>query len=71
MQPNLASYEVFNMGIGFCYVVPPASADLVLSILNKHGRPARKIGHAVADPDKKVRIPQRGLIGRHKSFRAV
>jgi phosphoribosylformylglycinamidine cyclo-ligase len=62
-------YEVFNMGIGFCYVVTPASADLVLSILDKHGRPAQKIGHAVADPDKKVRIPQRGLIGRHKSFK--
>src|SRR5580700_2588373 len=62
-------YEVFNMGIGFCYVVTPASADLVLSILNRHGRHARKIGHAVADPDKKVRIPQRGLVGRHKSFK--
>jgi len=71
---NLAAsemYEVFNMGIGFCYVVTPASADLVLSILAKHGRLAQKIGHAVADPDKKVRIPQRGLIGRHKSFRAA
>jgi phosphoribosylformylglycinamidine cyclo-ligase len=64
-------YEVFNMGIGFCYVVAPASADLVLSILKKHGRHAHVIGHAVADSDKKVRIPQRGLVGRHKSFRAA
>jgi phosphoribosylformylglycinamidine cyclo-ligase len=59
------------MGIGFCYVVAPASADLVLSILKKHGRDAEKIGHAVADSDKKVRIPQRSLVGRHKSFRAA
>jgi phosphoribosylformylglycinamidine cyclo-ligase len=64
-------YEVFNMGIGFCYVVAPASADLVLSILKRHGRHAQRIGHAVADSDKKVRIPQRGLVGRHKSFRAA
>ncbi len=64
-------YEVFNMGIGFCYVVAPASADLVLSILKKHGRHAQVIGHAVADSDKKVRIPQRSLVGRHKSFRAA
>jgi phosphoribosylformylglycinamidine cyclo-ligase len=64
-------HEVFNMGIGFCYVVAPASADLVLSILKKHGRLAQKIGHAVADPEKKVRIPQRSLIGRHKSFRSA
>jgi phosphoribosylformylglycinamidine cyclo-ligase len=62
-------HEVFNMGIGFCYVVAPASADLVLSILKKHGRHAQKIGRAVADPEKKVRIPQRSLVGRHKSFR--
>jgi hypothetical protein len=26
------------------------------------------IGHAVADPEKTVRIPQRKLTGRHKSF---
>ncbi|MBV9971441.1 MAG: hypothetical protein JO228_15775 [Xanthobacteraceae bacterium] len=61
-------HEVFNMGIGFCYVVDPASADSVLAILKKHGRVAQPIGHAVADPEKRVRIPQRNLVGQHKSF---
>ena len=61
-------YEVFNMGIGFCYVVDPADADLTLSILKKHGRTAQRIGHAVADPEKIVRIPQRNLAGKHKKF---
>jgi phosphoribosylformylglycinamidine cyclo-ligase len=61
-------FEVFNMGIGFCYVVAPEAADLVIAILKQHGRDARRIGHAVADADKKVRIPERGLVGRHKSF---
>jgi phosphoribosylformylglycinamidine cyclo-ligase len=61
-------YEVYNMGIGFCYVVAPAAADRTLSILKKHGQQAQVIGHAVADPEKTVRIPQRGLTGRHKSF---
>jgi phosphoribosylformylglycinamidine cyclo-ligase len=61
-------HEVFNMGIGFCYVVAPADVDLTLSILKQHGRTAQVIGHAVADAEKKVRIPQRGLIGRHKKF---
>jgi phosphoribosylformylglycinamidine cyclo-ligase len=61
-------YEVFNMGIGFCYVAAPGDADLVLSILKAHGRTAQVIGHAVADPDKKVHIPQRGLVGQHKKF---
>jgi phosphoribosylformylglycinamidine cyclo-ligase len=62
-------YEVFNMGIGFCYVVDPADADLTLSILKQHGRVAQRIGHAVADRDKIVRIPERNLAGQHKKFR--
>jgi len=62
-------YEVFNMGIGFCYVVDPAAADAVLAILAKHGREAQRIGRAVADPEKRVYVRQRNLVGRHKSFR--
>jgi phosphoribosylformylglycinamidine cyclo-ligase len=62
-------FEVFNMGIGFCYVVAAADADLTLSILKKHGRDARRIGTAVADSEKRVRIPERNLVGQHKKFR--
>jgi len=61
-------FEVFNMGIGFCYVVDPADAEPTLSILKQHGRVAQRIGYAVADPDKIVRIPARGLAGQHKRF---
>lgn len=61
-------FEVFNMGIGFCYAVDPDSADLTISILKQHGREARRIGTAVADAERKVRIPERNLIGRHKRF---
>lgn len=66
--PDSQMYEVFNMGIGFCYVVDPAAAETTLTILKSHGRQARRIGHAVADPDRAVRIPQRQLVGRHKTF---
>src|SRR6266700_1674289 len=62
-------FEVFNMGTGFCYVVAPADVDATVAILKRHGRDARPIGHTVPDPDKKVRIPGRSLIGRHKKFR--
>jgi phosphoribosylformylglycinamidine cyclo-ligase len=62
-------YEVFNMGIGFCYIVDPNAVDATLRILRKHDRYARPIGYAVADPEKRVRIPERGLVGKHKSFR--
>jgi phosphoribosylformylglycinamidine cyclo-ligase len=61
-------FEVFNMGIGFCYVVDPASAERTLAILEQHGRVAQRIGTAVSDPQKIVRIPARGLAGQHKRF---
>jgi phosphoribosylformylglycinamidine cyclo-ligase len=66
--PDSQMYEVFNMGIGFCYIVDPAAAEMTLSILKQHGRHARRIGYAVADKEKAVRILQRNLIGRHKTF---
>lgn len=66
--PDSEMYEVFNMGTGFCYIVDPTVADLTMAILKKHGRDSMKIGHAVADPEKRVRIPQRGLVGRDKTF---
>jgi phosphoribosylformylglycinamidine cyclo-ligase len=66
--PDSQMYEVFNMGIGFCYIVDPAAAEMTLSILKRHGRHARRIGYAVADKEKAVRIRQRNLIGRHKTF---
>ena len=63
-------FEVFNMGTGFCYVVAPTAADRTLAILHRRGRTAQRIGRAVADPEKKIRIPQRNLVGRHKTFAA-
>ena len=62
-------FEVFNMGIGFCVMVAKADADATLAILARHGRTASIIGHAVADPEKSVHLPQERLIGRGKRFR--
>jgi len=62
-------FEVFNMGIGFCYVVDPGDVALTIAILERHGRQAQPIGYAVADPDRHVRIHERKLIGHHKTFR--
>jgi phosphoribosylformylglycinamidine cyclo-ligase len=66
--PDHEMFEVFNMGIGFCYVVDAADAERTLSILKKHGRHAQRIGHAVADPEKRVYVPERQLVGQHKTF---
>ena len=61
-------FEVFNMGIGFCYVVDPLDADRTMSILRKHGRVAQRIGYAVADSKRIMRIPEKNLAGHHKTF---
>src|SRR5262249_30145975 len=61
-------FEVFNMGVGFCYIVDPADVDLTISILKKHRRIAQRIGYAVADHNKNVRIPEWNLAGRNKNF---
>jgi phosphoribosylformylglycinamidine cyclo-ligase len=62
-------FEVFNMGVGFCYVVTPDDVAPTISILESHGRKAQRIGYAVADPERHVRIHERKLIGHHKTFR--
>ena len=46
----------------------PVYSTRINAILKKHGREAKRIGFAVSDPEKKIRIPQRGLVGRHKTF---
>jgi phosphoribosylformylglycinamidine cyclo-ligase len=61
---------VFNMGIGFCAVMPQADAPLAISILSSQGKRAHRIGYAVLDPDRRVRLPQHNLIGQGKHFRA-
>ncbi len=66
--PDNEMFETFNMGVGFCYVVDPAGADQTVAILKKHGRHAQRIGHAVADREKIVHVPQRRLVGTHKTF---
>lgn len=61
-------FTVFNMGTGFCIVLPPADADRAIAIAKKHGNSAAVIGHAVADAERRVWIPSRGLVGSGKSF---
>jgi phosphoribosylformylglycinamidine cyclo-ligase len=63
-------FEVYNMGIGFCVTVAPGDADATLEILKRHGREARVIGHAIADPARSVTLVRENLVGQGKRFRA-
>jgi phosphoribosylformylglycinamidine cyclo-ligase len=40
-------HEVFNMGCGFCIVVPAADEDAALELLRRHYPAAKRIGQAV------------------------
>ena len=43
-------WEVFNMGCGFCVVVPAAHADAAVAILAAHHPGTRRIGTVTAAP---------------------
>lgn len=66
--PDEEMFEIFNMGVGFCVVVDEAAGEKVLAVLKRHNRNAQIIGHAVADNDKRVSIPQYDLEGKGKKF---
>lgn len=58
------AFSVFNMGVGFCIVVPAVDADRARDILHRAGAAARVLGYTVADPGRSIRFPARGLEGQ-------
>jgi phosphoribosylformylglycinamidine cyclo-ligase len=56
-------WEVFNMGCGFCVVVPQAQADAAVELLSRHHTGTAVIG-TITDQDGLVELPQAGLAGR-------
>ncbi|MBI2865023.1 MAG: phosphoribosylformylglycinamidine cyclo-ligase [Chloroflexi bacterium] len=61
-------FQVFNMGIGFCLTVPEAEMQRVIDIAARHGVQGYRLGHVVADPERKVIIEPRGLVGKGNDF---
>lgn len=64
-------FEVFNMGVGFCVVVGEHAVEQTFATLRRHNREAQIIGYAVADKDKRVKIPKYNLEGKGKTFRKI
>ncbi|MGR3309844.1 MAG: phosphoribosylformylglycinamidine cyclo-ligase [Candidatus Brocadiales bacterium] len=61
-------FKVYNMGIGFCIVVPESDAETIMSIAKKYNVEGHKIGYAVKDTERKVIIEPRKLIGKESGF---
>jgi phosphoribosylformylglycinamidine cyclo-ligase len=61
-------YTVFNMGVGFTAVVAPSEVERAIAAVRATGLEAWRMGRAVADPERKVRILSERLVGRSKHF---
>jgi phosphoribosylformylglycinamidine cyclo-ligase len=68
--PDAEMFRVYNMGVGFCVIVDPADAERVVEIAKQHGKPAAVVGYAVDDPQRRVWIPERRLVGQGDTFAA-
>lgn len=66
--PDAEMFRVFNMGVGFCVVVPEAEVPRAIEIAKRHGTTAWRLGSAVADKDRKVEILPKNLVGHDESF---
>jgi len=62
---------VYNMGTGFCVVVAAADADRALEVLRRLGLEAFPLGRAVSDPERKVHLVPRRLVGEGSHFRRI
>ena len=60
-------YEVFNMGCGFCAVVPPGDADEAMAILSRRHPGTELIGRAT-NTTGIVELPGPGLHGTRAGF---
>jgi phosphoribosylformylglycinamidine cyclo-ligase len=64
-------WEVFNMGCGFCVVVPQTDADSAVELLANHHAGTIVIG-TITDHAGLVELPRVGLAGRKdEGFRPV
>ncbi|MBI5311293.1 MAG: phosphoribosylformylglycinamidine cyclo-ligase [Actinobacteria bacterium] len=63
-------HEVFNMGCGFCVIVPPEHADAADTLLRTHYSGAHVIGEVTADAGQ-VAVPPAGLVGDEHGLRTA
>ena len=64
-------FSVYNMGIGFCIIVPEREIEQVISIVAAHQKKAHRIGYAIADGQAQVEIRSEKLLGKGKKFRKI
>jgi phosphoribosylformylglycinamidine cyclo-ligase len=66
--PDAEMFRVYNMGVGFCVIVDAGDVDRVIALAAQHGKAAAAIGHVVEDAERRVWLPQQGLVGAGDTF---
>lgn len=61
-------YRVYNMGIGFCLVLPKEEVDKALTIAEKHQTKGWVLGKAVKDYERKLILKPKKLLGVKGKF---
>jgi len=64
-------FRVYNMGIGFCVIVSEQDAHKVVEIAKKYGIQSFIVGHTVEDPEKKIFIKPKSLVGKGTKFSKI
>ncbi|HXI02371.1 MAG TPA: phosphoribosylformylglycinamidine cyclo-ligase [Candidatus Saccharimonadales bacterium] len=69
--PDTEMFRVFNMGIGFCVVVPgeAETVERAIGVCAAEGIRAWRIGEITDDPGRKILVEPKGLVGQGESFR--
>jgi phosphoribosylformylglycinamidine cyclo-ligase len=63
-------WEVFNMGCGFCAVVPETHVEAAVAILDRHHPGSRRIGTITAEADR-ITVPAVGITGGPEGLAAA
>jgi len=66
--PDEEMFRIFNMGVGFCVVVPAEESEGAISICKSHGREAFALGRVVSEPKGAILIEPLGLKGQDNRF---
>lgn len=61
-------FRVYNMGIGFCLIVPDSEVNRVTEVCRKFNVECHNIGYTVSDHNKEVILEEKKLVGRNDQF---
>jgi phosphoribosylformylglycinamidine cyclo-ligase len=64
-------FRVYNMGIGFCLVVPSGQEKSVLSMVSYFGKKAHILGYTIPDKSSSVFVKPKGISGRGNRFSKI